>query len=874
MAENSDQNPVAMDAQPLETLRRGVKKALIVGISQYVTGWRSLPAAKRDAEVLQQLLTSPNIGNFDEVKLLINPDRQQVEDEVYALAVSSQPHDLILVYFSGWGAREENGRLYLTTSITRKDAFGELSKPTAVLLSALQEPLNHSPANQQVVILDCCFDVNSIAPHASETDELDFKNQIGGANRAVLVASAATTYLSEQKQADHSLYTRYLIEGIVTGAANRSIANQITLQDLHDYTRRRVQAAAPAIEPVLYLPRPEFDLVLAQAPARTAQMIYRQQVEAHSRSGETAISDFDRLILNWRRDRLGLSPDTTAEVEKAVLQPYEDHQEKLRQYRQKLTSVVGYQYPLRETTLAHLERLRQRFGLVKDQTEAIAAETIAPYKQQHQQNLQRFEQHFVYELEQGGYPPDRGVRNELRYLEQQLHLKPADVAEVQRRVIAEYQERYQQRLEQYRQNLRQAIAYHYPLDDRTRYDLRQQQRFNQLKDEDVAAIAAEVRAELHLSLTDGLEQWQDHSGQSVEDIPANVSSEPDAIAGISSDLEAAIADQPEPSPEEYQHNIDQYRQYFIGKFQPSQPLDDGVLEELRSLQSVLRLRAADVAQAEAEGAEEKLDDYDQKLRQYEQEFYRTAETDLSDPANRDRLTRLQHELSLTDSDVALVEKIALELLDCSPETRITSIDLDSDDRSALLLVEPASDSLSLQHPVDEHLVDAISGDRLAERDPIMTIDRSDSQADSIVTESEITDTPLQPEPAVEDTVSVNPSSAVIPEAASVKASQTVLPLESPLTRSARIHPTAVASTPIDTTTNKSIIEQLQAPQSRLTAVLQIIRAVGLAVLAIALGRVLITQLLRFLPGLVGQSLALILFALAILLSWKALNLLK
>jgi hypothetical protein len=383
-----------------------------------------------------------------------------------------------------------------------------------------------------------------------------------------------------------------------------------------------------------------------------------------------------------------------------------------------------------------------------------------------------------------------------------------------------------------------------------------------------------LRSQPRFELTDGLEQWQDHSGQSVEDIPANVSSEPDAIAGISSDLEAAIADQPEPSPEEYQHNIDQYRQYFIGKFQPSQPLDDGVLEELRSLQSVLRLRAADVAQAEAEGAEEKLDDYDQKLRQYEQEFYRTAETDLSDPANRDRLTRLQHELSLTDSDVALVEKIALELLDCSPETRITSIDLDSDDRSALLLVEPASDSLSLQHPVDEHLVDAISGDRLAERDPIMTIDRSDSQADSIVTESEITDTPLQPEPAVEDTVSVNPSSAVIPEAASVKASQTVLPLESPLTRSARIHPTAIASTPIDTTTNKSIIEQLQAPQSRLTAVLQIIRAVGLAVLAIALGRVLITQLLRFLPGLVGQSLALILFALAILLSWKALNLLK
>jgi hypothetical protein len=663
----------------------------------------------------------------------------------------------------------------------------------------------------------------------------------------------------------------------VTGAANRSIANQITLQDLHDYTRRRVQAAAPAIEPVLYLPQPEFDLVVAQAPTRTAPMIYRQHVEAHSRSGETAISDFDRLILNWRRDRLGLSPDTTAEVEKAVLQPYEDRQTKLQQYRQKLITIVGYQYPLRETTLAQLERLRQRFGLLKDQTEAIAAETIGPYEQQHQQNLQRFEQHFVDELEQGGYPPDRHVRNELRYLEQQLHLKPGDVAKVQRRVIAEYRQRYQQRLEQYKQNLRQAIADHYPLDDRARYELKQQQRFNQLKDEDVAAIAAEVRAELHLSPTDGLEQWQDHNGQAVEDI-VNVSSDPDAIEGISSDLETAIADQPEPSPEEYQHNIYQYRQYFISKFQPSQPLDDVVLEELRSLQSVLRLRAADVAQVEAEGAEEKLNDYDQKLRQYEQEFYWTAETDLSDPAHRNRLTRLQHELGLTDSDVARVEKIALALLDRHPEATTTSINADSnadsDDRSALSLVEPPSDSLSSEHPVDRHPVDAISSNRLAENDPITRLTRSDSPDDQGVTASEINDTPLPSSPVVEDTGSDNPPSTVIPEVPSVKASQTVIPVEFPFARPARIQPTAVASTPIDTTTNKPLVEQLRTPQFRLMAVLQIIRAVGLAVLAIALGRVLIAQLLLFLPGSIGRALAVILFALAILLSWQALNLLK
>jgi len=103
MAENSDQNPVEMDNQPLETSRRGLKKALIVGVSQYAAGWRSLPAAKGDAEVLQQLLTNPSIGNFDHVKLLLNLDRQQVEEEVYTLVVNSRPHDLNIGLLFGLG---------------------------------------------------------------------------------------------------------------------------------------------------------------------------------------------------------------------------------------------------------------------------------------------------------------------------------------------------------------------------------------------------------------------------------------------------------------------------------------------------------------------------------------------------------------------------------------------------------------------------------------------------------------------------------------------------------------------------------------------------------------------------------------------------
>ncbi|MGF2035678.1 MAG: hypothetical protein RMZ43_010255 [Nostoc sp. CmiVER01] len=80
---------------------------------------------------------------------------------------------------------------------------------------------NTSRSKRQVVILDSCFS-GAFAEGLSAKDDgtINIREQLGGEGRAVLTSSSSTQYSFEQQGSDLSIYTRYLIEGITTGAAD------------------------------------------------------------------------------------------------------------------------------------------------------------------------------------------------------------------------------------------------------------------------------------------------------------------------------------------------------------------------------------------------------------------------------------------------------------------------------------------------------------------------------------------------------------------------------------------------------------------------------------------------------------------------------
>ncbi|MDZ8080707.1 MAG: ABC transporter substrate-binding protein [Nostoc sp. DcaGUA01] len=338
------------------------KVALLIGVSEYEPGLTPLPAAIKDVEAMQRVLENPEIGGFDDVTPLINPRRQAMEEAIETLFAGRQKDDLVLLFFSGHGIKDEGGKLYFATRNTRKNEKGGLVQATAVSANFVQEIMRTKGfSKRQVVILDCCFS-GAFAEDMLIKDDgsVDVKNQLGGQGRAVLTSSTSTQYSFEQKESNLSIYTRYLVEGIETGAADTNDNGVITVDELHEYARKKVREAAPTMSPEIYPIREGYTIVLAKAPLGDPKLKYRKEVERFSRGGE--ISSIGRKALEQLQVKLKLSSEIAIAIENEALQPYRDYQKRLQEYEQVLEEAQK-NLTLNSDAQDDLQRFQQILGL-------------------------------------------------------------------------------------------------------------------------------------------------------------------------------------------------------------------------------------------------------------------------------------------------------------------------------------------------------------------------------------------------------------------------------------------------------------------------------------------------------------------------------
>lgn len=352
------------------------KMALLIGVSEYEPGLTPLPGAIKDVEAMQRVLQDGDIGSFDEVKTLANPDSQLMKESIETLFLGRAKEDLVVLFFSGHGVKDESGRLHLATRITRKTPQGELIRATAVPANFIQEIMSNSRSKRQVVILDCCFS-GAFAEGWSAKDDgaVDVKTQLGGEGRAVLTSSTSTQYSFEQEGFDLSTYTRYLVEGIETGAADRDRDGVVSIDELHDYAKEKVQEAAPAMKPEIYAVKEGYRINLAQAPTDDPKLKYRKEVEQCISHG--AISNVGRTTLDVLREELGLLPEEAVSIEAQVLKPYQEYQRKLQQYEQALEKAIQHEHPLSHNTQHELRRLQQVLKLRDEDIAKINVKNIS-----------------------------------------------------------------------------------------------------------------------------------------------------------------------------------------------------------------------------------------------------------------------------------------------------------------------------------------------------------------------------------------------------------------------------------------------------------------------------------------------------------------
>jgi hypothetical protein len=353
------------------------KIALLIGVGKYGEGLNPLPGAVRDVEAMERVLQHPEMGQFDQVKTLTNPDPLAMQRGIETLFADREKDDLVLLFFSGHGVKDDYSKLYFATTITAKRPNGELEKSTAVPANFVHDVMRNSRSKRQVILLDCCFS-GAFAEdmRAKDDGSVDVQTQLGGEGRAVLTSSTSTQYSFEQQGSDLSVYTRFLVEGMETGAADLDGNGVISIDELHDYAARKVQEAAPAMKPKIYAVEEGFKIRLAKAPIGDPKLSYRKEVERFASRGK--ISDIARYTLDARQTQLGISSAVAQEIEAQVLKPYQEYRRKLQQFEEVLAKTLENKNSLTENTHIEIIRLQEVLGLEEKDIAPILEKIVTP----------------------------------------------------------------------------------------------------------------------------------------------------------------------------------------------------------------------------------------------------------------------------------------------------------------------------------------------------------------------------------------------------------------------------------------------------------------------------------------------------------------
>ncbi len=248
------------------------RAALVVASYDYADQSLSrLRAPGRDADELARTLADPTIGAFD-VSTCVNEPSHVVRREIARFYADRGRDDLLLLYFSGHGIKDQGGRLFFAM----RDTERELPDATAIPANFVNDRMHECRARTNLLVLDCCFAgafARGLAPkgdvsvHAGEP----FAAEEPGAGRVVLTASDAMQYAFEgdQIQGDSpgSVFTSCLVRGLRTGAADLDRDGEVSITEIYDYVYEQVRSAHPQQRPLKWEWGVRGRVVLARNPS-------------------------------------------------------------------------------------------------------------------------------------------------------------------------------------------------------------------------------------------------------------------------------------------------------------------------------------------------------------------------------------------------------------------------------------------------------------------------------------------------------------------------------------------------------------------------------------------------------------------------------
>ncbi|MGW8251240.1 MAG: caspase family protein, partial [Anaerolineales bacterium] len=229
-----------------------------------------LVSPSRDAQTLSGVLADAEIGGYQTITL-INENHSSVSRHIARLYQKRRKDDLLLLYYSGHGIKDDDGDLYLAVKDTETDTLSA----TALEAYFITRRIDKCLSRRMVVILDCCYSgaFTSGGAKAMLGGSSGMKDILAGNGygRVVLTASNSVQYAWEGEKlygkARPSIFTQHLVSGLKSGAADLNRDGSITVDELYEYVYDRViSSRASRQTPQKWELKTEGQLVIAYSP--------------------------------------------------------------------------------------------------------------------------------------------------------------------------------------------------------------------------------------------------------------------------------------------------------------------------------------------------------------------------------------------------------------------------------------------------------------------------------------------------------------------------------------------------------------------------------------------------------------------------------
>ncbi|MFC9509475.1 caspase domain-containing protein [Streptomyces sp. NPDC057002] len=253
------------------------RSALIIASDTFEDpAFRALRAPAQDAAELARVLGDDQVGGFA-VQTSANEPMHLVLERIEGFFADRSPSDLLVLYFTGHGVKDESGELHFVCRTTKLNRLAS----TAVSAAFVNRCMDRCRARSIVLLLDCCYSgafARSMLAKAAD-GTVQVAEQFPGRGRAIVTASRALEYAFEDGELTGSSsggpqpshFTYALVTGLDTGAADRDGDGLITLDELYDFVHERVREVSPRQTPGLWQLGVEGRLVIARSRTAAAE---------------------------------------------------------------------------------------------------------------------------------------------------------------------------------------------------------------------------------------------------------------------------------------------------------------------------------------------------------------------------------------------------------------------------------------------------------------------------------------------------------------------------------------------------------------------------------------------------------------------------